>query len=41
MKAIEAEKSKWLQTFARLKPLSKKFERLADLVKCLDKKGLL
>ena len=41
MKAIDAEKSKWKQTVARLKSLFKEFERLADLVKCLDKKGLL
>ena len=41
MKAIYAERSKWKQTAARLKPLSKEFERLADLVKCLDKKCLL
>ena len=41
MKVLDAEKSKWRQTTARLKPLSEESERLAVLVQCLSKKGAL
>ena len=41
MKVIHQEKSKWRQTIFRLKQLSEQFQRQAELVRLLGKKGLI
>lgn len=41
MKVIDVEKSKGRQKIVRVKPRLKEFERLSNLIQCLNKKSVL